>query len=468
MLPRTGDTICAVSTPPGTGGVAMIRVSGPAAIETVDALFTKAGGPQTAVRGLQSVPSHTVHYGTIGSEDSILDDVLVTVFRAPHSYTGEDVIEISVHGSVYIQQQTIRLLTERGVRLAQPGEFTLRAFLNGRFDLSQAEAVADLVAASSATSHDLAVRQLRGGFSATIRALRRKLVDFTALIELELDFSEEQVEFASRSELLGLLNHLDSEISGLIASFALGNAIKRGIPVAIVGKPNVGKSTLLNAILNEERAIVSEIPGTTRDAIEDTIVIGGYSFRFIDTAGLRDSTDSIESMGIEKTREKIRDASVILYVFDASSDTWEDVAGASRELTGMSPELDARIILVGNKTDMISELPHGFREFVEHETVFVSAKRKENIHLLAESLVKAVVRDNVSDSSLVSNARHVEALEKSRASILAVKQGIESQISPDLLTTDIRNALHFLGEITGEVTTDEILGTIFSKFCIGK
>ena len=414
------------------------------------------------------MPTHTVHYGTIGEGESILDDVLVTVFHGPHSYTGEDVVEISVHGSPFIQQQTLHLLMARGVRLAGPGEFTLRAFLNGRFDLSQAEAVADLVAAGSPASHDLAMQQLRGGFSATIRGLRQKLVDFTALIELELDFSEEHVEFASRPDLLALLNEMDSEITSLVGSFAVGNAIKTGIPVAIVGKPNVGKSTLLNAILNEERAIVSEIPGTTRDAIEDTIVIGGYSFRFIDTAGLRDTSDRIETMGIEKTREKIRDASVVLYVFDAATESWEDVAASTAEFADWLSLPGKQLILVGNKTDMVSELPHGFRDFVEHETVFVSAKRKENIHLLAESLLRAIGTGNIADASLVSNARHLEALEKALSSVVAVREGLLSSISPELLTSDIRNALHYLGEITGEVTTDEILGAIFSRFCIGK
>ena len=461
---QAGDTICAVSTPPGTGAVAMIRVSGPRAFEAVEKIFSFLN-PQSAIRNLKS---HTVHRGTLGDGKNILDDALATIFRAPNSYTGEDVVEISVHGSVFIQQQTIRLLSDQGVRLAKPGEFTLRAFLNGKFDLSQAEAVADLIAAGSSSSHDLAIRQLRGGFSQTINTLRRKLVDFAALIELELDFSEEQAEFASRPELLSLLDDLETMLDKLIRSFAAGNAIKQGIPVAIIGGTNVGKSTLLNAILNEERAIVSEIPGTTRDAIEDTIVLGGYSFRFIDTAGLRDTTDHIEIIGIEKTREKIRNASIVLYLFDASSESWQQVAETIGELKEWMKEPGKRLILVGNKTDLLSELPKGFRDFVEHETVFISAKRKENIHLLAETLVKAAGLDQISDGALISNVRHLEALRKALESIRAVRDGISDNVSTDLLTTDIRTALHYLGEITGEVTTDEILGTIFSKFCIGK
>lgn len=465
MLPYPDDTICAVTTPPGRGAVAMIRISGPEAFAVAGRIFAKDGGRRTAVG---SLPSHTVHHGIISDRDEIIDDVLITLFRTPHSYTGEDVIEISTHGSVYIQQRVIRLLLKQGIRLARPGEFTLRAFLNGKFDLSQAEAVADLIDADSASSHNLALRQLRGGFSDSIRTLRGKLLEFAALIELELDFSEEHAEFVSRPELIVLLDELEMTLDGLIRSFTYGNAIKQGIPVAIAGKTNVGKSTLLNAILNEERAIVSEIPGTTRDAIEDTIVIGGYTFRFIDTAGLRETRDEIELIGIGKTREKIRDASILLYLFDASVETWQDVAEATAEFSAWLEDRSRKLILVGNKTDLVSELPHGFRNFVEHETVFVSAKRKENIHLLAETLVQAAGLDQISDQAMTSNIRHLEALQRSADSIRRVKQGIMDGISPDLLTADIRNALYHLGEITGEITTDEILGAIFSRFCIGK
>lgn len=443
----------------------MIRLSGPDSVTVADRIFQKAGSRQQAVGGLAS---HTVHHGIVHDGGELIDDVLMTIFRSPHSYTGEDVIEFSTHGSVYIQRQVIRLLLKHGLRLASPGEFTLRAFMNGKFDLSQAEAVADLIAAGSSASHDLAIRQLRGGYSKAIRELRQKLVDFTSLIELELDFSEEQVEFAARPELIRLVGEIETELKMLIGSFETGNAIRQGIPVAITGRPNVGKSTLLNVILNEERAIVSEIPGTTRDAVEDTITIGGYMFRFIDTAGLRETTDRIETMGIERTHGKVRDASVVLYVFDAAADSWQDVAEGISDLGGKVDLAGKSLILVGNKTDMISELPHGFREFVEHETVFVSAKRKENIHLLAESLLRVVGSKNISDGTVISNARHLEALQRSLIAVETVHSGLSVALSPDLLTIDIRNALHHLGEITGEITTDEILGTIFSKFCIGK
>jgi tRNA modification GTPase len=465
MYHLTGnDTICAISTPPGLGAIAVIRLSGPDAVGICKKIFH----PREKGLDLAKVASHTVHFGTIGDADGILDEVLLTVFRAPHSYTGEDVTEISCHGSPYIQQKIIELLLSQGLRLANPGEFTLRAFLNGKFDLSQAEAVADLIASHSRSSHDLAMSQMRGGFSKKIKELRKKLVDFTALIELELDFSEEHIEFASRPDVFKLLVELKDEIELLIKSFSIGNVIKTGIPVTIIGKPNVGKSTLLNAILNEEKAIVSEIPGTTRDSIEDTIVIGGYSFRFIDTAGLRESIDHIEKIGIERTWEKIHEAAIILYVFDATEDSFEEVMQDVSEFRDLVEGTSKRVILVGNKTDKLNQLPGGFKGFVELETIFVSAKRKENIHLLAESLLTSVQAENLSGSTLVANTRHLEALQNAGASIEDVRQGMERGLSPDLLTIDIRKALYHLGEITGEITNDEILGLIFSRFCIGK
>jgi tRNA modification GTPase len=464
MYHLTGnDTICAISTPPGLGAISVIRMSGPEAIEISKRIFH----PRERDLDISLVDSHTVHFGTIGDSTGLLDEVLLTIFRAPHSYSGEDVIEISCHGSPYIQQKLIELLLEQGLRLAKPGEFTLRAFLNGKFDLSQAEAVADLIASHSKSSHDLAITQMRGGFSKKIKILRSKLVDFTSLIELELDFSEENVEFASRPELIKLLIELEEEIVLLIKSFSKGNVIKNGIPVTIIGKPNVGKSTLLNTILNEEKAIVSEIPGTTRDAIEDTIVIGKYQFRFIDTAGLRASVDRIESMGIERTWEKIHQASVILYVFDATADSFEDVMLAVSEFKEISDN-SKKLILIGNKADKLKRLPSGFKDFVELETIFVSAKRKENIHLIAESLLKSIKDENLSGSPVVSNTRHFEALQSALTSIQAVHDGLTSGLSPDLLTVDIRKALHHLGEITGDITSEEILGNIFSRFCIGK
>jgi len=465
MYHLTGnDTICALSTAPGMGAIAVIRVSGPGTFEVVGNLFHSSKKEFS----ISVAPSHTIHFGTIGESGKILDEVLLSLFKSPNSYTGEDVVEISCHGSPYIQQKLLELLLSKGLRLANPGEFTLRAFLNGKFDLSQAEAVADLIASHSSTSHDLALTQVRGGFSRKIKDLREKLIQFTALIELELDFSEEHVEFTDRKELLNLLLELRDEISLLINSFEIGNVIKKGIPVTIIGKPNVGKSTLLNAILNEEKAIVSEIPGTTRDAIEDTIVIGGYSFRFIDTAGLRSSSEIIESIGIERTWEKIHAASVILYVFDVMVHSFEDVLEAVSELQEQTELSSKRLILVGNKTDMLEELPHGFRSFVEHETIFVSAKRKENIHLLAECLLKSIEESNISDRNLVSNTRHLEALKHALSAIESTQQGLETGLSPDLLTIDIRTALYHLGEITGEITTEEILGAVFSRFCIGK
>jgi len=458
------ETIFALSTPPGTGAIAIIRISGARAYEICAEIFhpfKKKFDPRKA-------RSHSIHYGSIKEGDALIDEVLISTFRAPHSYTGEDLIEISCHGSAYIQQRLLELLLNKGLRLAKPGEFTLRAFLNGKFDLSQAEAVADLIAAKSSGSHALAFQQMRGGFSKKIKDLRQKLVEFASLIELELDFSEEDVEFANRSDLKILLEQIRTEITYLIKSFSLGNVLRNGIPVAIIGKPNVGKSTILNAILNEERAIVSEIPGTTRDAIEDTIIIGGYSFRFIDTAGLRTAESKIESIGIEKTWEKIHEASVILYVFDVREDSFPDVMDALAEFRELVEDKTKHLILIGNKTDKLKVLPKGFKQFVEYETVFVSGKRKENIHLIAESLLKTVRQADLSNEVIVSNTRHYEALQKTLSSINEIFNGLTNNISPDLLTIDIHNALFHLGEITGEITTEEILGNIFSRFCIGK
>lgn len=464
MYHLTGnDTICAVSTPPGLGAISVIRLSGPEAVEISKKIFH----PKNKDVDIARVSSHTIHAGTIGDSGEILDEVLLSIFRAPHSYTGEDVIEISCHGSPYVQQKLIELLLDQGLRLANPGEFTLRAFLNGKFDLSQAEAIADLIASHSKSSHDLAISQMRGGFSKKIKSLRAKLVEFTSLMELELDFSEENEVFADREELQNLLAELESESGSLIQSFSTGNVIKSGIPITIIGKPNVGKSTLLNVILNEEKAIVSEIPGTTRDAIEDTIVIGEYQFRFIDTAGLRTSSELIESMGIERTWEKIRQAAVILYVFDVTEDSFDKVM-EDVSWFRQPGEQSGKLILIGNKIDKLKKLPSGFKDFVELETIFVSAKRKENIHLIAESLLKSVKAEHLSGSTVISNTRHLEALQNALTSIKSAREGLAAGLSPDLLTTDIRKSLHYLGEITGEITTDEILGNIFGKFCIGK
>jgi tRNA modification GTPase len=458
------DTICALSTPPGIGAIAVIRLSGPAAFTVCNGIFR----PHIKRTSLLKAKSHTIHYGSVLDGKELVDEVLISLFRSPHSYTGEDIIEISCHGSPYIQQRILELLMSKDVRLAKPGEFTLRAFLNGKFDLSQAEAVADLISSRSGASHGLAIQQMRGGFSKKISELRGKLVDLTSLIELELDFSEEDVEFVDRSDLMLLLKEIETEILTLIKSFTLGNVLKHGIPVAIIGKPNVGKSTILNAILNEERAIVSEIPGTTRDTIEDTIVIGGFSFRFIDTAGLRAAENKIESIGIEKTWKKIGEASIILYVFDVREDSFADVMEAMKEFREVTESKTKHLILVGNKTDELKVLPTGFRQFVEYDTVFVSGKRKENIHLIAETLLKKIRKTETRGEVIISNARHFEALKKTHQSIREIYRGLKSNVSPDLLSTDIRKALYHLGEITGEITNEEILGNIFNRFCIGK
>ena len=458
------DTICALSTAPGTGAIAVIRISGPSAFKVTDRIFIPADKKMKA----ETAKSHTIHLGTIGLETGILDEVLISIFRAPHSYTGEDVIEIACHGSVYIQQKILELLVICGLRMANPGEFTLRAFMNRKFDLSQAEAVADLIASHSASSHDLAIQQMRGGFSKKIGTLRQSLIEFTALIELELDFSEEHMIFAERTGFQELLNRIETELSSLIQSFSLGNVIKTGIPVAIIGKPNVGKSTLLNVLLNEEKAIVSEIPGTTRDAIEDTIVIGGYSFRFIDTAGLRAAEDQIETIGIERTWEKIAEANIILYVFDATEQSFNDVMEAIAEFKTYTAGNARSLILIGNKMDKLKVLPKGFKDFVEYDTIFVSGKRRENIHMIAEHLLEVVSTAKVSDHTIVSNSRHYEALQRAYNSVECEHEGLNSGLSTDLLTSDLRTALYHLGEITGEVTSDEILGAIFSRFCVGK
>jgi len=454
------ETICAIATPPGTGAIAMIRVSGPEAITIVENIFQ----PKKKNFRLSGAKTHTIHFGNIVREEELVDEVLVSVFKAPHSYTGEDSIEISCHGSSYIQQRIVELLISKGARLAKPGEFTLRAFLNRKFDLSQAEAVADLIAAASKTAHDLAIDQMRGGVSQKISGLRTRLLDFASLIELELDFSQEDVEFADRQELVKLLNEIKSEIVQLASSFSYGNVLKTGIPVAIIGKPNVGKSTLLNAILNEERAIVSEIPGTTRDTIEDTIVVHNYAFRFIDTAGLRHSTDVIESEGIERTYEKIRQAKIVLYVFDVQDLTPWPPLQMERGKIGPGGE----VILIANKSDLLEETPAHLKELLEEHCIFISAKRKENINLILERLVEKVKEMQLQDTAVVSNVRHYEALNGTLQAVEAVLSGLSAGLSGDLVSVDLRLALYHLGQITGEITTEDILGNIFGRFCIGK
>lgn len=460
----SNDTICALSTPAGMGAIAVIRISGPEAVEKAALFFKPAHGN----RKLEEVPPHTVVFGTFEDGHGIIDEVLVTVFRAPHSYTGEDVVEISCHGSIFIQQKIIEVLLQSGLRLAEAGEFTLRAFMHNKFDLTQAEAVADLIASNSESSHKLAINQMRGGFSEKIRELRARLVDFASLIELELDFSEEDVEFADRKRLHELLSTIKTEIENLKSSFALGNVMKHGIPVAIAGKPNVGKSTLLNALLNEEKAIVSEIPGTTRDVIEDVITIKGVTFRFIDTAGLRHTVEPIETIGIERTYEKMSQAAVVLYVFDITTASAKEIDDAIADIRIQLNDPEKQIIPVANKTDMLLEAPHTFKKLVELDTLFISAKRNENINLIVERLLKTAHSGETSDKTIVYSLRHYEALTRAGISIDNVEKGFEENIPTDLIATDIRQALHFLGSITGEVTTEELLGNIFGKFCIGK
>jgi tRNA modification GTPase len=457
------DNICALATASGQGAIAIIRVSGPDAVVLCDPLFQS----RKKDKRLSDQASHTVHLGTFFNDGHLIDEVLVSVFKGPNSYTGENVVEISCHGSTFIQQQIIQVLINKGCRTAEPGEFTFRAFMNGKMDLSQAEAVADLISSSNEKSHHLALSQMRGGFSNEIKALREELIKFASLIELELDFSTEDVEFADRLQLQELLNRLKQVLRKLIDSFALGNVLKNGIPVAIVGEPNVGKSTLLNALLNEDRAIVSPVAGTTRDTVEDEIIIEGMSFRFIDTAGIRDTQDQIESIGIEKTFEKINQAKVVLYLFDASTSTFERV---SKELEKLEADTKGKqLIAIANKVDRgdATQIESTFGGI--DNILFISAKQKANVERLKVLLTEKVKQGLLSnDDVIVSNSRHYEALSQALNHVVQVQEGLESGISGDLLAMDIRQSLFHLGEITGEITTDDLLDSIFRDFCIGK
>ncbi len=462
------DTIVALATPPGTGAIGVIRLSGKKAIQIVDDVFYG--------KSLKDQDSHTIHLGTIRDEkEVILDEVLVSLFVAPKSYTKENVVEVSCHGSSYIIQQIIELFIRKGARMAQPGEFTMRAFLNGQMDLSQAEAVADLIASSNSSAHNIAMQQMRGGFSDEIANLRQQLIDFASLIELELDFSEEDVEFANRDELKTLVLKIQKLLQTLIDSFHLGNVIKHGVSTVIAGRPNAGKSTLLNALLNEERAIVSEIPGTTRDTVEESLNINGIHFRLIDTAGIRKAQDRIEKMGVDRTIEKIAESTVVIYVFDVTEskpeDLWEDVKRflhGSRALTEGSKKL-----FVANKMDLNPYLkPEDYYKALlinDTNLITVSAKNQMNIDHLKEKLFSTVI-DNpqVMDQTIVTNARHYDALSKANGSLDAVLRGMDEGVTSDFVALDIRQALHHLGEITGEISTDDLLGNIFSTFCIGK
>lgn len=449
------DTIVALATPHGTSAIAVIRLSGSNAIEISNKVFKG--------KDLSKEASHTLHFGTIRDGERIVDEVVLSLFKGPKSFTKEDVIEISSHGSPYIIKEIIQLLVRSGARLAKPGEFTKRAFLNGKFDLTQAEAVADLIASDSEASHKAAINQMRGGISKEIQKLREQLVHFASMIELELDFSEEDVEFANRDQLRDLVKEIRRMIDKLIESFSLGNAIKNGIPTVIAGKPNAGKSTLLNVLLNEEKALVSDIPGTTRDFIEDEIIIEGISFRFIDTAGLRETKDKLEAMGIERTRQKMSQASLIIYLFDVNSTSEKELIDSLDELKG----LGVPYIVVGNKTDKGKNYKEEFRNF--DGIVYISASNREGIDELRKRILEQInVKNFKTGDAVVTNMRHYESLLNTRESLMRVLTGIDSGITGDFLAQDIRAALHYLGEITGEITTDDLLGNIFSKFCIGK
>ncbi len=466
------DSIVALATPSGAGAISIIRVSGQNAIEIGASVFKSIKN-----KNLAQQKTHTLHLGHIIDEGKTLDEVLISIFKGPNSYTGENTIEISCHGSTYIQQQIIQLLLRKGCRMANAGEFTLRAFLNGKLDLSQAEAVADLISSDNEASHQIAMQQMRGGFSNEIAKLREELLNFASLIELELDFAEEDVEFADRTQFHELLNRIEFVLKRLIDSFAVGNVIKNGIPVAIVGEPNVGKSTLLNALLNEERAIVSDIAGTTRDTIEDELVIGGVSFRFIDTAGIRETKDVVENIGIQKTFEKIEQAQVVLYLVDGLElmvdGALDSLIIALNKTQNQYPQ--KTILTIINKKDLISDkiivatnekLTTNNQQLA---TIFISAKNKEGIDELKNKLLSFVntgaLRNN---ETIVTNTRHYDSLLKALDEIQKVKFGLESNLSSDLMALDIKEALYHFGLITGKVTNDELLGNIFANFCIGK
>lgn len=454
MLATVNDTIIALTTPHGVSALAVIRLSGADAIKITDKVFVG--------KKLEAQPTHTVHFGTIGI-DKPIDEVLVTVFKEPNSFTKENSIEISCHGSPVIVREIIKLFLQHGVRLAEPGEFTRRAFLNGRFDLAQAEAVADLIHAETDNARQAALNQMRGGFSKEIKHLREELIHFASLIELELDFGEEDVEFAGRSDLRNLILKIQTYLARLISSFEQGNVIKNGIPTVIAGKPNAGKSTLLNALLNEERAIVSDIPGTTRDVIEDEMILNGIAFRFMDTAGLRDTSDTIEAIGVSRTRESMKKAALILYLFDLASTTQAEMEKEEAEVKA----LGIPYIKVGNKVDAAN--PALLNKIENQNFVFISAASKKNLDVLKEAILNQVKISTVKQGDvLVTNLRHFQKLTETQDALTRVLQGLDTGITGDFLAMDIRQSLHHLGEITGQITSEDLLANIFSKFCIGK
>lgn len=448
------DTIIALATPQGSGAIAVIRLSGAHAIEVVDKIFFSK-------KKLENITSQSVVLGTIKKEDEIVDEVLISVFRNPKSYTGEDTVEISCHGSPYIIKTILELLIQNNVRMAQPGEFTQRAFMNGKLDLAQAEAVADLIASESKASHSIALHQMRGGVSNELAALRESLINFTALIELELDFGEEDVEFANREELSSLVQNLEVKIQNLIESFNYGNAIKNGVPVAIVGYPNAGKSSLLNLLLNEERAIVSDIAGTTRDTIEEVMTIEGIQYRFIDTAGLRQSDDTIENIGIERTKLAIKKADIIIHIYDIRDE--EHGQNAISPFLNEIAREGKKLIQVANKIDLKEEL------FTSDTIIFLSTKTKQGLDDLKRKMAHILEVSKFENSVIISNLRHLESLKMAMISLQEVKQSMIQNLSGDLLSFHLRNTLRHIGDITGNIDIDkDILGTIFGKFCIGK
>ena len=453
------DTIVALATPSGPGAIAIIRLSGKDAIKIASLVFNSVSGKK-----LTDQKTHTVHLGNILDGKRIIDEVLATLFKNPKSYTGENVVEFSCHGSSYIQQEIIQLLIRKGCRMATAGEFTLQAFLNGKMDLSQAEAVADLIASDSKAAHQLAIQQMRGGFTTEIEELRVQLLDFASLIELELDFSEEDVEFASRNDFQKLIRKTTSLLKNLIDSFATGNVLKNGIPVAIIGRPNSGKSTLLNVLLNEDRAIVSNIAGTTRDTIEDEITIDGIRFRFIDTAGIRNTKDEIEKIGVEKALEKLKNSAIYIYLFDSTEMDMNDVKVELESFSTTSSQL-----IVANKIDKASNSVLNTINNNALPVLSISAKKKESIDQLKKSLLDLAGKEALDKNQLiVTNSRHYDILLKSLEEIIKVQNGIDQNLSGDLLAIDLRQALYYLGEITGKVSNDDLLGNIFANFCIGK
>ncbi len=465
------DSICAVSTPNGNGAIAVIRISGVNTFSILKQIFYPVKGKK-----VEELLPNSINYGTIKEHNKAIDDVMVSIFKTPHSYTGEDVAEISCHGSAYIQRKIMQLLIDHGARTAEPGEFTMRAFQNGKMDLAQAEGVADLIASSSSASHKLAMQQMRGGFSSEIKNLRERLLNFISLIELELDFSEEDVEFADRNQFIKLLDDINQLIEKLLNSFELGNAIKNGFPVTIAGNTNVGKSTLLNRFLNEEKAIVTDIAGTTRDVIEDVVNIKGIEFRFIDTAGIRESKDKIENIGIERTFDQIDKAKIVLLLVDANQDLnyiMDTIKKVEQRIEGT----DKKLLVLLNKVDLVetedqlSKIEQSIRSVIKTEDEFlrISAKSGKNTDRLIDQLLEAANYSRIEENDIiVTNTRHYEALKKAHESLQRAREGFQNDLPTDLLAIDVRNVIHYLGEITGDISTDEILGNIFENFCIGK